>query len=300
MKLKISGRLGNQMFQYATIRAFQEKYKLNEKIEISFELNKNYNKNDGFNDSLKDFNVINYDTINNIRMNMIQNLLFFLYRINRKIINLNKENYYNKNIKLQKMWQKILNKFGTYHYLFGYYDFGNFKSNNKIFGGYFESNKYFDNIRTQLLNEFTPKEPELEHNKKLYDIIKNTNSVCVTIRRGDFLNENNKKRFYICTPKYFEDAIEYMNKIIDNPQYVIFSDDIEWCKTNMKFPKDTVYEKGDDPVWEKLRLMYLCKNLIISNSTFSWWEQYLSINDRKIVIASQNGVIIVNMKIIYL
>jgi hypothetical protein len=119
----------------------------------------------------------------------------------------------------------------------------------------------------------------------LYEKIENTNSVCVTIRRGDFLLDQFIKSFYICTPEYFKKGIEKINNIIKNPQYIVFSDDIEWCKKNMSFPEGTVYESGNDPIYEKIRLMYSCKNFIISNSTFSWWAQYLSRNERKVVIA---------------
>ena len=76
-----------------------------------------------------------------------------------------------------------------------------------------------------------------------------------------------------------------MTEKIKNPQYIVFSDDIEWCRTNMKFPTGTLYESGKDPIWEKIRLMYSCKNFIISNSTFSWWAQFLSRERNKIVIA---------------
>ena len=119
----------------------------------------------------------------------------------------------------------------------------------------------------------------------LYKKIESTNSVCVTIRRGDFLLDKFIKNFYICTPEYFEKAIEKINSIVNDPQYIVFSDDVDWCKKNMKFPPNTLFESGKDEIWEKLRLMYKCKNFIISNSTFSWWAQYLSQNDNKIVIA---------------
>ena len=42
-----------------------------------------------------------------------------------------------------------------------------------------------------------------------------------------------------------------MNKRIKNPRYIVFSDDIEWCRDNLKFPKDTIFEDGNDPIWER-------------------------------------------------
>lgn len=76
-----------------------------------------------------------------------------------------------------------------------------------------------------------------------------------------------------------------MKQKVRNAKFFVFSDDIEWVKENMNFPEDSVFESGNDPVWEKLRMMYSCKHFIISNSTFSWWAQYLSRNSEKVVIA---------------
>ena len=98
----------------------------------------------------------------------------------------------------------------------------------------------------------------------------------------------NRKNLYVCTPEYFENAIKLMQKKVPKAKFFVFSDDVEWCKNNMNFPKGTMYESGTDPVWEKLRLMYSCKHYIISNSTFSYWAQYLSRNDKKIVIAPKS------------
>ena len=170
-------------------------------------------------------------------------------------------------------------------YSYGYYPFKKTKKKNNLFIGFYESSKFFDDIKDVLRKEFEPKYNKLEKNKKLYKKIEQSESVCVSIRRGDFLAEKYKSKHYVCTPEYFEKSISLMLKKIKNAQFIVFSDDINWVKNNMKFPANTLYESGDDPVWEKLRLMYSCKHFIISNSTFSWWAQYLSKNEKKIVIA---------------
>ena len=111
--------------------------------------------------------------------------------------------------------------------------------------------------------------------------------MCVSIRRGDFVEDPKARgRFYVCKPSYFKEAVQRMQKEVKNPKFFIFSDDIEWCKKNLDFfPKGTQFEPLENPVYEKLRLMYNCKHFIISNSTFSWWAQFLSRNDKKVVIA---------------
>ena len=136
------------------------------------------------------------------------------------------------------------------------------------------------------MEEFTPKYGILEHNKELYKEIEKTESVCVTIRRGDFVENKKFKQVYdVCTKSYYYRGMKEIAKQVKDPCFVIFSDDIPWIKKHMKFPYNVYYEDGTDTVQEKLRMMYSCKHFVISNSTFSWWAQYLSRNPNKIVVS---------------
>ena len=281
----VIGRLGNQMFQYAAIRAFQLKYRPQDKIQLDF--SEVYSRdNEDYKEEITNFNI---SPIIKGKMKLsIKQKILKLYLNFIKFIQLtfNKKNYTKKMFIKEKSIQKFINKNGLYSFRLGYYQFNNSKCENLCFYGTFESPKYFDDIKTILQLEFTPKYGILEKNKEIYKKINASESVCVTIRRGDFVtNEAVKKNLYICTPEYFNEGIKIMKQKIPNAQFFIFSDDIEWCKNNMKFPKGTIFETGNDPVWEKLRMMYSCKHFIISNSTFSWWAQYLSRNENKVVIA---------------
>lgn len=163
---------------------------------------------------------------------------------------------------------------------------------NKILIGYFESEKYFSDIERLIKQEFKPKEERLRKNEKLYSVIENANDVvCVSVRAGDYMTDKNVRAgCYICVPEYFYKAIDVLKKQLDveNLTIIIFSDDIEWAKSNLNnfsINDNVYYEAGDDPVWEKLRLMSSCHHFVIYNSTFSWWAQYLGEYDKKVVIA---------------
>ena len=290
--LKIRGRLGNQLFQYAAVKNYQKKYCPNEKISIDFsDLKKLGTKEDGFDDSLHFFNTGDYNSVEKIDSTIIQKILIFIMRIPNpllRFVGLSKKadiiSY-----KFEKLMQPFLNKFGVFYMIHGYYDFKKTYAKNKVFIGNFESAKYFDNNKEYIQKIYTPKEKLLKKNEKMYNKIINSNSVCVTIRRGDFVsNQEFSKIHYVCNDEYFYKGIEKIKEMIDNPLFVIFSDDIDWVKKNMNFGDNSIYESGTDPSWEKLRLMSGCKHFIISNSTFSWWAQYLSKNKNKIVVAPKN------------
>lgn len=293
MKLKLCGRAGNQLFQYAAVSTYMKNNGITDILQIYYSKqinNEKKSKSVLFVDDLKKFNVKEYETIDDLNMTLKQKLIDFLYRAYVKIIKtikikINKTMTYNDYKVMERIWHKVLNRNGLYYYMPTNLNFYKSKNKNIIFWGSFEDLKLFDNNKEDILKMYSPLENKLEKNKDLYTIIKNTNSVCITIRRGDFLEKENKRNFFICDSNYFYSAIKKMNSLIKNPQYIVFSDDINWCKENMKFPPNTLYESGDDPIWEKIRLMYSCKNFIISNSTFSWWAQYLSTNEDKKVIA---------------
>ena len=282
-----SGRLGNQFFRYAYARTLLETRGGDEQLVFNFR-RVSGNSAEGFEDSLKHFNVKKYDTDNSSLVikhgNTYQKLLYIYARVAEKIARM-----LHLKIDVYAKLRQSLAKNGII--ILGSGD-NNVEippiEGEKIFiNGFFENKKYFDNIRQILLEEFTPKRPPLQSNAQLYDIISNNNSVCVSIRRGDYLDKG-MKSFNVCDENYFLNAIEEIKKRVNNPVFIFFSDDIEWVKRNIKINDKCYYESGKDPVYEKIRLMYSCKHFIISNSTFSWWAQYLSRNQEKVIVSPKH------------
>lgn len=287
----IKGRLGNQLFQYSSMRGFQDEFFPDIPICLSFKKVEKKAKKEHFGqiDSLEFFNT-KYLKCNKIKITLKQHVLICLLSAvlfgYKYII---RKNYAKNRDKIENVFSNVLLKNNIIWKTSGYtkFDIDRIdKNKDVIFYGYFEAPSYFDGIKDKLYDELKPKKKILNHNKELLNLIKSSNSICVSIRRGDFVsNKKYSSEHYICDKQYFEKAIKLITKKVNNPVFVVFSDDITWVKKNMKFPKGSLFEKGDDPVWEKLRLMYSCKHFILSNSSFSWWSYYLSKNDKKIVVA---------------
>lgn len=289
ISLLIRGRLGNQMFQYAAVRAFQQKYYPNEEICIvTRDFKKLGTPEDGFTNSLVNFHTKPFKESEKLHLTFMQWFLMFIARLYRMILlpHFSPDQTERKAYLFEKKMQPVFQKHGLYYMIQGYEDFVPCNVKNKVFVGNFESSKYFDSYRDELLEEYTSLDKPSADNAELYQVIQNTESVCVTIRRGDFVtNETFKKMHYICTPEYFYKGIEKIQEMKPDITIIVFSDDVDWVRENMHFPVRTYYETGHDSLGEKLRLMSACKHFVISNSTFSWWAQYLSRNEHKIVIA---------------
>lgn len=276
------GRLGNQLFQYAFIRHLQ---KHNPKQKVCYHFDEVYqagSPEEGFTNTLKDFKVKNVEENNiNPNLSLLQRILLNIYW---KFFPHNAEEY-KRNI-FQKKWVKLMDTFNLKYLDVGYYKFKDKVKGDVIVSGCFESEKYFADIKTEILEEIKPLKPISEKNKFMLERMHNTNSVLLSVRRGDFINDTRFSQMHaVCTKQYYERAWEYIKKHVENPVLFIFSNDIEWAKQNLKFGVETHYENGNDPAWETLELMSNCKHFIISNSTFNWWAQYKSTNNNKIVCA---------------
>lgn len=105
----------------------------------------------------------------------------------------------------------------------------------------------------------------------------------IHVRRGDYL-QLEETYPNLCKTDYYQRATDTFPK---DTKFIVFSDDIEWCKTFAPFQGDNFsFSEGKSEVHD-LNMMASCKNNIIANSTFSWWAAYLNKHEDKIVICPE-------------
>lgn len=135
--------------------------------------------------------------------------------------------------------------------------------------GFFQSEKYFADQKDIIQNLLTP----ITRFGTKYD------HTAVHVRRGDYTNL--KEEYVQLDMSYYQRAMQ----TTASKFYVIFSDDISWCRTIFN-NNNVIFSEGRSPA-EDLALMSSCEHQIIANSSFSWWGAYLNKNPSKIVIAPQ-------------
>ena len=116
-------------------------------------------------------------------------------------------------------------------------------------------------------------EPPCERNRSLFERLSAQPSVSVHVRRSDYLQLTGSPVLGLA---YYEQAMKVICACEPMPLWVVFSDDIPWCREHLSFLDGAVFVDGNDAEpWEDLRLMATCKHHIIANSSFSWWGAYL-------------------------
>jgi hypothetical protein len=141
--------------------------------------------------------------------------------------------------------------------------------------GYFQTEKYFKFIKSEIKEIFSFRDEIIENGNKYGPI---ENGVSLHIRRGDYLTSSDYHT--VQSTDYYMEAIKQFDS---KSKFYIFSDDPQWCSENLKIENSEVIDTGSPYI--DMYLMSLCEGHIIANSSFSWWGAWLA-NSKKTIAPS--------------
>jgi len=252
---QLVGGLGNQLFQYAAGRSLS--LKLGQPLHLDIAPFKKYK--------------LHHYALNH-------------FNISAKTTHVNKLKMY-----LPKLFNLVYFKEKTFEYQ---PEIKNLSSKKDIYlEGYWQSEKYFSDIRPVLLKEFTLKSPLSSLDQEVFKKIKKSDiSVSLHVRRSDYFNNKATLAIHgVCDIHYYQKAIEYLKENYKKFTIFVFSDDILWAKENIKseFLLEFVEHNRAERNFADLFLISQCHHHIIANSSFSWWGAWLCENKTKTVVAPQ-------------
>ena len=267
--VRVTGGLGNQMFQYAMYKSLEKKGKL---VKLDSK---------SFYETKKEHNGYELERIFDIKPNkptkedlekFDENNISTLFKIKRKLFGDKKFVYDTK--------EYVFNK-------------DVYKLKNSYLNGYWQSIKYFEGIENDIKKDFRFKNQLDNKNLEILNEIENSNSISIHIRRGDYMSPENYNMYgCIATPTYYKKAIKVIEEKVENPTFFVFSNDMDWVKKNIQINSRVFYIdiNSGNGSYKDMQLMSNCKHNIIANSSVSWWGAWLNENKNKIVIAPKKWI----------
>lgn len=170
-------------------------------------------------------------------------------------------------------WAPLLNLLGLHFATDGYTPVRRGPARDFLAWGYFQSEAYFADhagvIRRELRAAVPPAGPQAEAIRAA------AWPVALHLRRGDYCRPENAI-LQVCTPAYYARAAAAVAAAHPEATLFVFSDDIGWARENLGTAGlPAVYMPRGDAAGD-LALMQLCRGFVLSNSTYSWWAQYLA------------------------
>ena len=274
--IKVSGGLGNQMFQYAFSKALQKRLS---NCDVYLDLywytliRKPLLENQQFS---ADFTPRDYELelFPNVKPKFVSQDVVRKYFAQHSRPNMTQQ---------EALEEKVIAEENAFEYdekLFAIQP-------KRFFSGYYQNEAYFKDFKEELKKDFELPEFDKKdkHNQKLLKEIQSSNSVMIHLRRGDYLRLD-----YALPVDYYKKAAQYIAERVKKPKFFVFgTESDEFIKKefkighSFKFVGNENTRNGED--WKDLKLMQACKHAIIANSTFSWWAAWLSDYDGKIVTA---------------
>jgi hypothetical protein len=258
---EINGGLGNQLFQYAAGLSLAEKHQTQLKINVDFK-QADTSRTLG----LSHFNIfLESATPEEIKHYSPTSILF------KKILSylpLALQKFYKER---QFSYQPDFEKLGPNVYL----------------KGYWQSERYFSTIATQVKDIFTLQPHFYSNILPLIEEIKQTESVSIHVRKGDYLLHPYSDYYATLESAYYNNALAALQDNLPQLKLYVFTDDPKWVKENLALPIPYTLISGvqTTSMYEDFQAMLTCKYHIIANSSFSWWTAWLSARDGKKVVA---------------
>ena len=261
--IRMQGGIGNQLFQYALYCEYQFKKK-DVRVDFSLYKKKIDPRRYGLTEFAVDLPEADQEDINRLLGIDKYKIKYLLPGCMRS-----KTCYYERQVKMDP---KLL------------------ELDERYLIGYFQSEKYFIDVREQIRKQIGKLCP-MTVQSRYYSQILAQNAVSVHVRLGDYL-KNPGIYGGICTKEYYRNAIELMKQRTDQPVFFIFSDDIAgarrlFANENCIYIENAAGTESNQAYSDvtDLQLMSLCNHNIIANSSFSWWGAWLNSNKEKSVIA---------------
>lgn len=258
---RIQGGLGNQLFQYCTGRILADKLD----VELGLDI-RGYTENSPFGVGLGHFNLRAINNPNGLPSRKEDGLGGFIWD---RISGGHKNIYKTAHLGYDAQVFNLLD--GAY------------------IKGYWQSEKFFIDHRSQILKDLEIITPPSVENTAALQEIGNCVSVSLHIRRGDYVSNAKYNAMHgTCDLDYYEKAVAFLVEKLGKDLVIFaFSDDPDWVAENLKLPVAVQYMRhnSSEKNYEDLRLMAHCQHHIVANSSFSWWGAWLNPKEAKMILA---------------
>ena len=274
--VNVIGGLGNQMFQYAFALSLKERFP-NEEVLIDtshfkhlfFKKFKSANLHNGF-EIDKVFPNANLPIASAKQLRRVTRYIpnYVLSRIARKFLPVKETEVIQTPKEYFAYNPDVYNMEGDIY-----------------FEGIWEAISYHLPLRDKIQELYMHKDPSPVNAAYIHDM-ETMNSVGIHVRRGDYLKHPGFRG--ICDLDYYKRGIEKILEDGSDHVFYIFSNDMPWCEAHIKpllIDHECVFvtsNVGENSCWDMF-LMSHCKDLIIANSSFSWWGAFLNRRGGRVV-----------------
>ena len=270
--VRIAEGVGNQLFMYA------HAYALSKKINYDLYI-------DNTSGYFQKKNIRSYELD---KFNINTSLSDKKYRFDNFLLNLNRNLL--KKIDIYKTNKSFLIESKDRNKITNYYDTAKLNFSDTLYvEGYYETERYFKDFANDLKKKFTINEKYLEKNNKYIDLVKNSNSVSISVRQHRFserrqINYSKSIKFVQNTVNYINKAVIFFKNKIPNAKFFIWSNDFTGLDEYFDENEFTFIKNNTNKSINDFNLFKYAKHFIVGPTSFHWWGAWLNQNRNKICV----------------